>query len=177
MRKEYRQALRDMWSKAMRERLPQFTPSKERSPYVWPGEMLHLWQARPGLRVYVIMSPDLKAQQDAFSVSLAWSRLDRFPHLSMRPSSEVPSAERLEFDRDEFEVSLAELCEPARQWWSLWPGPATPLEVFESHLSRSLKPVSAAEAREAIGPLVTDAMACLGEHGLPYIEALVNHGQ
>lgn len=173
MRKEYRQAVRQLMTKGLADRFPDFVPSREKSPYLWPGEILYMWQARPDLRIYVVVSPDIKAQRDAFSVHIAWSRHNRFPQVSPRPWPEGPSPDGAELDLDECEIDLIDLCQPPGKWWSLPIRSMAATDDPVEWLREEVRPISREEARARISPLVTDAIEALERFGMPYVNKLL----
>ena len=93
----------------------------------------------------------------------------------MRPLPYGPSADGAEFARDEFEVALYDLCQPPRQWWSVFDQTLEPLAVFETYIQNAIRPVSREEARATVGPLVDDAVTQLERFGMPYITAFLDH--
>lgn len=88
MRKEYGQALKTVFEKAMVQHLPDFVPTKDRSGYVFPGERTFRKRIEGVVDLWVVLSPNQKL--DEFSVELGWSRLARFPELAIRPAHRRP---------------------------------------------------------------------------------------
>ncbi len=61
-----------------------FDPASLDSKYLWAGEAV--WQRHRGdVSEFVVLVPERKHGEDAFTVELAWSRHGRFPELVRRP--------------------------------------------------------------------------------------------
>jgi hypothetical protein len=155
MYKQYRQALRSQFLDLIRHRCPDFCETKG-----WlPGEIAVGKQTHGGLVcVYVTIIPDLKGGQ-RFTVELGWSNKGRFPETNTRPSG-FPTANRAEFQNDEFICRLGELSAGEDEWWWV----ESPLVA----IAKTEKP-TAAEAAERIQPLVLDAVHKIERFGIPYL--------
>jgi hypothetical protein len=170
MRREYGLALRESFQRCLRERLPRFEALGIKNNYVSAGERIFRWKMREPLHAWVVVVPHDK--REAFTVELAWSRLARFPELSMRPCPD-PSP-----THDECAVRLAELAGHGDRWWSLdderRPGS---LEEQLDLLRASLEPVAADVAAARVQRRVDEAVLLLESHGLPYLDRVLEHHQ
>ncbi len=167
MRKEYGKALRDSFESAMKQHLPDYRPAKVKSMYVGPGERPFCWNPGGAVHCYVILVPSPKGSEE-FTVDLAWSIHGRFPELGMRPSGRA-TRDRTEFGQDEFACRLGSLWTTQDVWWGL--SDADPFEdalSLKALIARS-KPLTPAEALDAVQPRVQDAMEKLQTHGIPYL--------
>ena len=156
MYKQYRQALRTQFLELIRHRCPDFFEAKG-----WlPGEIAVGKQSQGGLVcVYIMIVPDLKGGQ-RFTAELGWSNKGRFPETSTRPSGFL-TANRAEFQKDEFICRLGELISGEDEWW--W------VENPFVAIAKTGKP-TAAEAAERIRPLVRDAVDKIERFGIPYLD-------
>jgi len=165
MRKEYGQALRALFEKAMSQQLPAFTPTKVGSDYLFPGERAFRKRIEGVADLWIVLSPNQK--MDEFSVELGWSRLARFPELVMRPSLQRPYEA---FNETEYMCRLGELAFGKDHWWVVEKFRA-PRNVED--LVASLGKLSAQVASERVKPKVDEAVATLMEKGIPYLEEVV----
>ena len=172
MRKEYGKALRDMFTAEMKSQLPGFVPVKVTSPYIGPGERAFRWVPAEPLHCWILLCPDQKGRE-AFTVEVGWSRLGRFPELSMRPSSAVPSPGRDELALDEYVCRLGEIVAGGDFWWELESNESPDTqEAYMAYLQAKVTPVSPQEAKRIVQPHVQDALDKLRFHGVPYLEEL-----
>jgi hypothetical protein len=168
MRKEYSQALRKIFSRRMKEELPQFSETKVSSMYFWPGDRAYGWSVTDKLRCWIVLSPS-KKDYDEFNILVGWSKLGRYPELSMVRCAEHPSPERREFKHDEYLTRLPYLWTDHDVWWVV--KEFRPAQSV-ADLKVSLEPVSAAEAHHHVQPRVEDAIRKLNEYGIPYLKEL-----
>ena len=173
MRKEYSNALRKEFIRKIKENIPQFEEVKLKSYYLWPGERAFRWIPVDGLHCFIILSPNPKGL-DEFMIELAWSKRSRFPELSMRPTG-IPTIDHVEFERDEFDVTLSSICPNPEICWSINKNDFLQAGATELFISQQLEPVSPSEALLKVRPLVADAIDCLSVFGVPYFEMLVSH--
>lgn len=168
MRKEYGKALRALFAAEMKRAASHFEEVKVKSVYFWPGDRAYRWQATDRLHCWIVLSPS-KKDYDEFTVLIGWSRQGRYPELSMVPCAEHPTPNRGEFAREEYLTRLPYLWGNEDRWWVVKEFRA-PQSVAD--LEASVQPIPASEAREAVAPLVKDAISKIEETGLPYLEAL-----
>lgn len=170
MRKEYGQALRALFTAEMQSRLPQFEPSQVKSKYLFPGERVFCWNPQESIRCWIILQPNLKGHE-SFSVEIGWSKLARFPELSMRPSFSSPSEDRAEFDEPEYVCRLGK-DRLGEDYWA-------EVEAFRCGLTEAecmailqeqLRPIPPEEAKAKVQPHVVDAVDRLVRFGVPYLE-------
>ncbi len=168
MRKEYGKVLREAFARRLAERLPRFKPVRTGSDYLFPGERVFCWAVSGDLHLYVILTPDQRGH-DAFTVELGWSRLGRFPELSMRPNIMGPALDGAEFARDEAVVRLPYLT-GIPEWWTVEeiPDPLTLEALMEQQRKRS-----PAEAEAQVQPLLTEAMDSLETAGVEFFRAFL----
>ncbi len=168
MRKEYGRALRKLFAERMKQALPDYPPQKVSTIHFIPGDRAFCRGGPGDLRRWIVLSPSPKGL-DQFTVMLGWSRLGRYPELSMVPCAERPSPDRAEFNSDEYLTRLPWLWTDVDRWWVVreFEAPTTP-----EALLASMAPVPADEALAAVAPQVDDAMERLLEYGAPYLEAL-----
>ena len=168
MRKEYGKALRTMFAAKMKAELRQFEEVKIKSLYFWPGDRAYRWIVNERLHCWIVLSPS-KKDYDEFTVLVGWSKLGRYPELSMVPSPQLPNASRDEFNRDEYLARLPSLWTNIDSWWVVrkfrMPNSA-------ADLAARIEPIPATTAREAVSPRVDDAILKIREFGVPYLEEL-----
>ncbi|MHC9541273.1 MAG: hypothetical protein AB9903_17350 [Vulcanimicrobiota bacterium] len=168
MRKEFGKALRALFSKAMKERLPLFREVKVTSIYCGPGERAFCREVSPSLRLWIVLSPSPR-DYDMFTILVGWSRRDRYPELSMIPSIRMPDEGHGEFDEAEYLTRLPSLWSHNDTWWVI----REPLqEVTIEALMKQLEPIPPEEAQRLVAPLVDDSLQALERNALPYFELL-----
>lgn len=172
MRKEYGKALRQLFSAEMNNLLPRFLPVKLSSLYILPGERPFRWIPVEAVHLWILLCPDQKGRE-AFTVEIGWSKLGRFPELSMRPSFRAPSSGREEFALDEYVCRLGMLVSGDDSWWELEsPADLNSQEAYLAYLQAKISSISPEEADRIVRPHVEDAVEKLCLHGIPYLEEL-----
>jgi hypothetical protein len=201
MRYVVSKALRKRFTQRLGRALPHFRERKARSGV--RGTFLYEWRATAALTCYVALVVD--DERDAFTVEVAWSRMQHFPAGIRNHAPGEPAR------AGAMRLQLRALWQPYRlePWWSLVPrspreieadsllaDPAVPVErkvaIVEEHerLSRTihLEPTAdeppptpdttpVTEALTRIAPAVDDAIARLVQHAVPFFErAVVEHG-
>jgi hypothetical protein len=166
MRKEYGKALRTLFSAKMKQEFSQFDEVKVKSIYFWAGDRAYRWSVTDQLHCWMVLSPS-KKDYDEFNLLIGWSKLGRYPELSMVPCADAPSIERVEFEKDEYLTRLPSLWTNKDEWWVVnkFHAPAS-----VSELQASIKPIPANEAMAAVQPFVEDAVAKIREFAIPYLE-------
>lgn len=174
MRKEYGKALREAFAKGMKVRIPLFTEVKVNSLYLYPGDQAYRWIPSEPLHCWIVLESDKKGY-DWFNVLVGWSKLARYPELSMIPCMDYPTPGREEFAKAEYLTRLSSLWDDQRDtWWEVCKfNPPTSAD----DLMKSMEQISAAAAREAVLPLVDDAMAKIEEYAIPYLRELWGSGE
>lgn len=167
MRKEYGQALRSLFERAMAQHCPDYEPVKVTSNYMWPGERAFRKRIDGVADLWIVLSPNQKFEQ--FSVELGWSRFQRFPELSMRPSPIAPSDA---FDQDEYFCRLGEIVHEHDHCWTI--EPFRPPQGIEEIMA-ALEKMQASEATERVQPRVSEAIDALEKHGIPYLGTVVRY--
>jgi hypothetical protein len=90
VRKEYGVALREVFSETLTAVCPYFALVKKPTMLAGvPGERAYRWIVTDSQHLWVVLVPD--QQREAFTIELGWSRLGRFPQLTMRPSLVAPA--------------------------------------------------------------------------------------
>lgn len=178
MRKEYGKVLREVFTKAMQEELPQFDPVSLKEPpyrgeiYIWPGDRVFLWNPSGSIHCYIVLMAS--PQYDEFYVFIGWSRLGRFPHRDRAVTDITP--EREEFEEDEFIAKASRLCGKGGGWsvsvMTVLDDSGI-LPDFDELMDSQLKLISVENAKKMILPLVDEAIGCLVMHGVPYLEEFV----
>ena len=168
MRKEYGKALRALFAAQMKHAVPHFEEVKVRSMYFWPGDRAFRLQVTDQVHCWIVLSPS-KKNYDEFTILIGWSKRGRYPELSMVPCAEQPKPDRNEFANEEYLTRLPYLWTSEDKWWVVEKFRA-PRSVTE--IEASLRPLAAAEAKEAVAPLVHDAISKIEEFGLPYLGEL-----
>ena len=166
MRKEYGKALRKIFAERMKQELPKFEEVKIKSIYLPGGDRAYRWKASDMLHCWVVSSPS-KKDRDEFTVLIGWSKKGRYPELSMVPCFDLPEPDRREFSNEEYLTRLPYLWTKEDKWWVIKefyvPGSIEELQA-------SLAPVPEIEAKEAVEPLVVDAIDRIKEYGIPYLD-------
>lgn len=166
MRKEFNNILRWEFTNSITANAG-FSKMTERSPYVFPNELVFEKIVRPDFaRLFVIMAPDPK--REAFGLEIGWSAKGRFPKLSPRPSGS-PTPNRTEFKNAEFICRLGDLYEQPGNLWFIQPDIDPFKDDFLEFVKNSVKPISQEEAASLVVPLVVDATSKLMSFGIPYL--------
>jgi hypothetical protein len=169
MRKEYGKALRDEFWKGMKQRFPQFKEVQIDSSYFFPGDRAFRWIPCEPVHCWIILHPS-KKDYDWFNVLVGWSRLARYPELSMVPCLEPPTPELLEPTQAEYLTRLPYFWNEGQDPW--WEIRKSEIPASLEDLMKSLAPISAGEAKDAVKPLVNDALDRIAEYAIPYLQAL-----
>jgi hypothetical protein len=150
MRKEYGKLVRDTFSIKLKERFPTITKFKLKSSYIFPGDFIFSIPTTAEMILgIVILVPDHQGR-DQFTLEIGWSTNGRFPELNRRPSGNV-SAERTEFQKDEFICRLSDLRAQPDFWWGR-------------------KQANESAWREDVVLDVTDAVERFSQYGIPYLD-------
>ena len=167
MKKEFANALRDLFTEEMAKKFPEFKPVKMKSQYIWPGERVFCWVVADSVGCYIVLVPSQKGY-DEFTVEIGWSKLDRFPEISAR-GIHVPQPDHSEFARDEFLCRLSSLWGSADFWWQFYDVNKVMSDPVQ-HILIQTKKLTTAEAEETVLPHVVSAIGKLKEHGIPYLK-------
>ena len=130
-----------------------FVEEKLRSPYVHPGEVVYVNRSAEPLWMLIVLVAD-RHGRERFTVEIGWSKLGRFPNLSMRPSPDQPDG-GAEYSFDEYMCRLGRISEGQDKWWNL--------------------PTSSSGGvvgGDAVSGVVQDALRHVQSAGIPYFEAL-----
>lgn len=173
MRKEYGNALREIFTEGFHRVCPFFALVKKPSILaVVPGERAYRWAFTERQHMWVVLVPDQK--REAFTIELGWSRLGRFPQLTMRPSFARPKEAGSE---DEYLCRLGELSRGQDWWWVIEELPLNfSQEQFMAYIMAQTKPISPETARSRVSPLVNEAVSEFERFGLPFLRANVQPG-
>jgi hypothetical protein len=167
MRKEYGKVLREEVEKRMSGSRFGWKLHREKSMYVFPGERTFRKDVSPQLTLWCIFAPNQKFE--SFTVEVGWSRLSRFPQLTMRPCLERPAEAH---GKEEYTVRLGTLIDGSDLWWEVEPF-KPPRNNDE--LLRMMQPIPADKAKARVLPKVDEALAALERHGEPYLEQIAKH--
>lgn len=170
MRKEYGLVLRETFSETLAVVCPSFAPVRKPAMLTpVPGERVWRRVVAADRHLWVAVVPD--QNREAFTIELGWSRLGRFPQLSMRPSLAQP---RDAGSPEEYLCRLGALSR-GRDWW--WVIEEPPLgagkQALMAYLLAQTQPVAPAVARARVLPLVQEGVAEFVHHGLPFLRANV----
>ncbi|MDH3207144.1 MAG: hypothetical protein OEO79_11065 [Gemmatimonadota bacterium] len=172
MRKEYRKAVRELFSRRLDEMLPNFHAVKLKSPLLFGGESVFRWAAGGELVCFVILVPDPKGRQ-SFTVELGWSGLGRFPEGSSRPTLMLGPDDPDPVDVEEGIVRLGNLASRDDSWWDL-PDPTLERPGDLRVLQSSMEPIDSAIAiGHAEGP-VNAALDVLVQDGHSFLRTWVH---
>ncbi len=141
-----------------------WTLHREKSIYAMPGERAFRKDVGPGLALWCMVVPSQK--MESFTVEIGWSRLERYPQLSVRPS---PGSHEHAHGREECVVRLGEVAFGTDHWWEIEPV-LIPRDADD--LMRMIAPVPAEVARSRVVPLIEEALALLERSGEPYLRAI-----
>ncbi len=115
-----RQKINSLLRDNIRQRLarlsPSFIPYAERSVYLSSAERAYFHSVNSDVQLFLILVPDRKGA-DRFTIEIGWSKLGRFPRLSMRPSFDEPTESGEEFLLDEYVCRLGRVMVGADRWW------------------------------------------------------------
>jgi hypothetical protein len=170
MRKEYGAALREVFSETLTAVCPSFMLVKKPSMLACvPGERAYRWIATHSQHMWMVLVPD--QQREAFTIELGWSRLGRFPQLTMRPSFVAPEDAAME---DEYLCRLGDLSRGKDWWWTIEELPLDATQdQFMAYILAQTLPLSPEVARSRIVPHVEEAMGEFERFGLPFLRANV----
>ena len=167
MRKEYRKAVREVFSRRLRRMAPDLELVKVESPLLFGGETVFQWAPGGGFIGWVLLVPDSKRQ--AFTVEVGWSNVGEFPEFGMRPSVMLGPDEPAPVDVPAGFVRLGGLASGTDVWWNL-PDPALLEPADLTALQASLEPIDLdAATRDAEAP-VKAALEMLRGHGLSFLQ-------
>lgn len=169
MRKEYRKAVREAFSKRLAELAPGFALVKVDSPLLFSGETVFQWSPGGRFLGWILLVPDSKRQ--AFTLEVGWSNAGAFPEFGMRPSVVLGPDDPLPVDLPAGFVRLGGLSSGTDQWWHL-PDAALEKPADLAALQASLEPLSAEAAARAAGAPVKAALELVREHGLGFLETV-----
>lgn len=161
MRKEYGKVLRQLVEHKMKESTFGWQLHREKSIYAAPGERAFRKDVDRNLTLWCILVPNQKLE--SFTLEVGWSKLGRYPQLSVRPS---PESHDRAGDREEYVVRLGELFQGEDYWWEIERF-RIPTDVNDLMQSLQLIPPEQAELR--VLPKVEEALAALELHGEPYL--------
>ncbi|AKJ27381.1 hypothetical protein [Caldimonas brevitalea] len=137
-------------------------PVALKSDYVFPGERVF---QRPGeaegLLFWCVLVPHQNLEQ--FTFDIGWSRLGRFPELTMRPSLQRPLEA---FGLPEYFGRLGEVSSGQDLWWEVEPFRA-PRGLAD--LEKMVQPIPAETARARVTPVAERALDVLERVGVPYL--------
>jgi hypothetical protein len=170
MRKELARAVRAEFTAALARRLPQFAPVTIKSRYAWPGSRVFRWTRDDSLHFFVELFSDPKGD-DSFSVEVGWSRLGRYPEMSIRPGFITGE----ELAETEYWCRLSHLYSPMGGFWSLEepddaPGASGLGSGRSPALAAGLPQIPVEEALARVARRVEDAVDKLVVHALPYLD-------
>lgn len=158
MKQTATRVLRELFAREL-SRLPMsFHEQKEKSLYIAPGDRAFSHVVSDDVRLFIVIVPDRKGG-NRFTVELGWSKLRRFPHLSMRPSPDEPTSSGEEFKLDEYMCRLGQLENGGDKWWRL--PETTGSDIASPALASDLEAV------------VFRAVQDIRSHGLPYFARFV----
>ncbi len=164
MRKEYGQALRTLFAQGMKARFPFAVAVQVDSPYRFPNHRPWLWKRDPEFWAWILLEQDAKGQ-DQFNVLMGWSRLARYPQLSMVPCAERPDEAA---SREEYLCRLPSLWTDEDLWWKV----RVPGRLADQVPRQGQGRIPAPVAREVMAPRVADALDRLQSHGIPWLESM-----
>ena len=161
MRKEYGKVLRGQFDKKLSEDVPDFKHVNVKSKYIFPGERAYAWEVSDKICCWLILVPD----QDAdlrFTVEIGWSRLGRFPELTMRPSATLEGKEDKIYTEKECILRLSQLWSNLDPWWG------------DTKVSIDLTPIPKEKASNAVKELVRESIDKIKEQGLPFLKKAID---
>lgn len=175
MRQEYGKALRNRFDHEMKANLSTFQPFKTRSMYIFPGETLYYRVLKGSIHCFIILVPSQK-DTDEFTIEIGWSNQGRFPEC-MRPSLELPTPARTEFQQSEYICRLSYLWTREDLWWQI--GATAKLDLLKPEdqiqaLMARVQPVSPEEAKAAVRGPVEDAISRITAYAIPYLNELAS---
>ena len=190
MGREFNKAVRERFAAGFEAIAPDYARQPAGpSPYAWAGETAWSCAPEPGVLLWVMLVPSPKGYNE-FGVELGWSRLGRYPRLSMRPSAPLPGPDRREWAGVEYLCRLDKVAPGVPQWWraggetgtadgaSTDAGRVSPTEEtpeppqsIRTGVEAALAKLTREQAMRAAAPLVDEALAALRTHGLPYLAA------
>lgn len=172
MRKEYRKAVRELFTRGMQSRLPQFEPTRVNAPILFNGETVFCWEASNRLHCFVLLVPNSRGHQ-SFTVELGWSHAARFPDVSSKPTLMLGAGDPNPVDVSEGIVRLGAIVSRNDVWWEL-PDPALQQPADLAALQESIKPISTSVARQrASGPVEACLVALEGD-GVDFFRSLAS---
>ena len=171
MRKEYGQAVRELFAEGMAAAFATWTAVDVPRTHYWSGERAYVED--PGAETWgvVILAPNPK-EHDAFDLELGWSRLGRVPQLSVRPSPDEPGGVAVA-TREEYLCRLSQLVPDRPDGWVIDPRTLSldPSDIMAALTDRET-PLSKEKARETVRPIMAEALDALTHHGLPWLQTV-----
>lgn len=142
-----------------------WTLHRERSLYVVLGERAFRKDVTPRLLLWCMLVPNQKVE--SFTIEVGWSKLGRYPELSVRPA---PESREEAWGRDEYLLRLGELSHGHDHWWEIEP---FRIVTDVDEMMRIMQPIAPHEAQARVAPIVDEAFALLSRHGEPYLADVV----
>ena len=164
MRKEYGKALRMLFEQHMKRSLPDYVPVKISSIYFTPGDRAFEKKAGNGTSLWISLS--INPKYESFNIEIGWSKLGRWPELSMRPSSIRPNGSS-EFAKEEYITRLSFLWTIDDYWFEIEPfDPNLDLEG----IIEKMKPIKGDKAMKQVTPLVEECFDKISKFAISYFE-------
>ena len=170
MRRELKEPLYEQFSLGLLGLAAQFV--RDRKP-ARSGDLQFVWRATNDVTCYIALEVD--GYHDRFTVSVAWSRKDRFPSR--------PSLSPAILENDELRLRLIRLWERKDIWWDINSAArqAGDCEEVGFDILGRLNPPVLRDALEQLPLLVNDCLGKIAKYAIPYfdrvIETSANHGQ
>ena len=166
MRKQYGRALRELFAEGLAHASPEFEAVRKHEPLVGvPGERAFRRAVSPEVVQWLVVVPHQQAE--AFFVEVGWSRLGRFPQLTMRPSFVRPADAG---PVDEVLLRLRELAGENDMGWTI---EAPPLggtrDEMLAYMVAQTAPLAPEVARARVAPLVGEALRMWVDVGRPFL--------
>ena len=164
MRKEYGRVLRELFSKRMSERHPEFSNVKVSTIYFTPGDRAFEKKLDDGTSLWINLHIDSKLE--CFNIEIGWSDLGRWPELGMRPSPVRPE-NNSEFKEREYITRLPSLWTEIDYWFEIEPfNPNLNVE----DLVKKTKPIDKDKAHNRVEPVVEECIEKISKYGVPYLQ-------
>jgi hypothetical protein len=170
LRKEYGAALREVFTQIFTSACPFFALVKKHSALAgFQGERAYRCAVTDSRHLWAVLVPDQK--REAFTIELGWSRMGRFPQLTMRPSLARPEEIGLQH---EYLCRLGELSRGEDWWWAIEELPlcASQDQIMAYIIAQTI-PISPEVARSRVIPHVKEAVKEFELFGLPFLRAHV----
>jgi hypothetical protein len=117
MIKNNKKIMIDFFNKKMKESLPDFASFHEKSEFINPGEAIYYSPIFDSVYLFIILVPNLKSEAE-FTIEVGWSKMNKFPELSIRPWPKSPNNSEEVYKMKEYVCRLSQF-DQSLMWFNI----------------------------------------------------------